>query len=140
MYYISNFIRDRDSIQQRSVFRLHFNKDLRIKTICGGVLSTIFQLVVLSILVSRCVRLFSFSDPKIAQTESELEDATEKVYLKDVPATMLEIWGGANILSDHRASHDHFFQRVKLGRDSRSYISIKVHNVINKSDHTHGGK
>ena len=62
---IVSLISDRDIIVDPSVLKLHFDGDLKIKTLIGGMLSLFIEAYVIYTAVTKSINMITFDDPSI---------------------------------------------------------------------------
>ena len=75
--------------------------------------------------------MFLYIDPKITQIVQDLEDPTERVFMKDLPKTMFEIWEGQNVENGSDGmTPEQLFNRVRLTRETRQYMNVRTHNIF----------
>lgn len=55
-----NYIKVKDSVTIPSALQLHFDGDIKIKTLGGGLISILIQLYVLYIAISKGVRMVNY--------------------------------------------------------------------------------
>ena len=65
-------ISNRDEIVDPSALKLHFDGDVKIKTLIGGLISIFIEAFVIYTAVSKSIHMSSSSDPQITQIEQAL--------------------------------------------------------------------
>ena len=66
---ILNKIRNRDGIVDASTNNLHFEMDIKQKTLIGGIVTTIIHLYVLSVAIRKSFQMVKFWDPQVSSIE-----------------------------------------------------------------------
>ena len=69
---IIQLICSRDSIVDPSVLKLHFNGDVKIKTLIGGLLSIFIDVYVSYTAITKFIKMVTYQDPTITQLEEAL--------------------------------------------------------------------
>jgi len=62
---ILDYIRSKDSIVKPSALKLHFNKEMKIKTLFGGILSITITYVIIHITIGKAIGMVTYDDPMV---------------------------------------------------------------------------
>ena len=74
-----SLIINRDTITNPSALKLHFDGDVRLKNLIGGILSVIIDVYVSYIAITKFIDMVTFSDPTITQLHEALQDGETKI-------------------------------------------------------------
>lgn len=126
---LSAYLTSKDGIVLPSVLKLHFDNDMRIKTLVGGLTTIVINCYIIYIAVQKTLKMVKYNEPYISSFSFYADEKHEERYV-DMSKTMLEIWHG----DDSDASGAALFNTVKLDRESRRYIHVRVKNVFQTYD------
>ena len=91
---IYNYIRTKDTITLPSYNILHFDAELKTKTLVGGIISLCIKCYVFYIGFKNFIKMVTYDDPYIVQIENgmSLELDNEMVWVADVSKPVIAVY------------------------------------------------